>query len=130
MSIEIKQLSREIQAAIEDLKTEQGLEQVGIVTRVGDGVAWIYGLTKCGFSEIIEIDAADGGVVQAFALNLMEDEIGSVLLGDDVRVHAGAKVKLSGKVLEVPIGPELLGRVVDPLGRPIDGAGPITTKAT
>ncbi|HWZ65258.1 MAG TPA: F0F1 ATP synthase subunit alpha [Patescibacteria group bacterium] len=130
MSIEIKQLSHEIQAAIEDLKTEQGLEQVGIVTRIGDGVAWVYGLTGCGFSEIIEIEASDGSKVKAFALNLMEDEIGAVLLGEDNLVSAGAKVRLSGKVLEVPIGPELLGRVVDPLGQPIDGAGPIATKAT
>lgn len=130
MSIEIKQLSHEIQAAIDGLKDEAGLEQVGIVTRVGDGVAWVYGLTQCGLSEIIEIESSNGGTVSAFALNLMEDEIGAVLLGDDALVRAGARVKLSGKVLEVPVGPELCGRVVDPLGRPLDGAGPINAKAT
>ncbi|MFS8120602.1 MAG: F0F1 ATP synthase subunit alpha, partial [Microcoleus sp.] len=65
---------------------------------------------------------------EAFTLNLMEDEIGAVLLGDDTGVTAGAKVTLTGKVLDVPVGPELLGRVVDPLGRPIDGKGPINSK--
>src|SRR6266568_8982681 len=107
----IKDLAKDIQTAIDELQTKQGLEQVGVVTRIGDGVAWIYGLTTCGFSEVIEIDGANGDIVRAFALNLMEDEIGAVLLGDDSNVVAGARAKLSGKVLEVPVGPELLGRV-------------------
>lgn len=123
--ISVKELSAELQDAINQLKAEKGLEDTGIVTRVGDGVAWIYGLTNCGFNETLQIEAADGSTVDAFALNLMEDEIGAVLLGADAQVAAGARVRLSGKVLEVPVGPALLGRVVDPLGRPLDGKGPI-----
>ena len=126
--ISVKELSSELQAAIEQLKSEQGLEEVGIVTRIGDGVAWVYGLTHAGFNEVITIEGTDGKSIEAFVLNLMEDEIGAVLLGDDSQVSAGARAKLSGKVVEVPVGPELLGRVVDPLGRPLDGAGPIKAK--
>ncbi len=66
--------------------------------------------------------------VTAFAFNLGEDEIGAVLLGEDIDVKAGAKVRLSGKILEVPVGPELVGRVIDPLGKPLDGGETIKTK--
>ena len=127
--ISVKELSQELRDAIADLQVNGRLEESGVVTRVGDGVAWIYGLTSAGYSEIIEIETA-GSPVEAFALNLNEDEIGAVLLGQDQDVKAGATVRLTGKTLEVPVGPELLGRVVDPLGRPLDGAGPITTKQT
>lgn len=123
--ISVKELSAELQDAINQLKAEKGLEETGIVTRVGDGVAWVHGLTNCGFNETLQIETADGKTTEAFALNLMEDEIGAVLLGTDAQVSAGARVRLSGKVLEVPVGPALLGRVVDPLGRPLDGKGPI-----
>jgi F-type H+-transporting ATPase subunit alpha len=125
--LSIKELAGDIRVAINELESKEGLEQVGIVTRIGDGVAWVYGLTTCGFNEVIEIEATDGSTVSAFALNLMEDEIGAVLLGEDSKIVAGARAKRSGKVLEVPVGPGLLGRVVDPLGRPLDGAGPIKT---
>lgn len=128
--LSIKELSNEIKRAIEGLQSDKGLTQAGIVTRVGDGVAWIYGLSECGFNEVVIIEGKDGTSIEAFALNLGEDEIGAVLLGDDRQVSAGSKVRLAGKVLEVPIGPELLGRVVDPLGRPLDGQGPIKAKAT
>lgn len=128
--LSIKDLSADVRAAIEELKRLPSVEKVGIVTRVGDGIAWIYGLGDCGFNEMIEIDAEDGGTVTAFALNLTEDEIGAVLLGQDIGVKAGAKVRLTGKVLEVPVGPELVGRVVDPLGRPLDDRGPIKAKQT
>jgi F-type H+-transporting ATPase subunit alpha len=127
--LNVKELSRDLQAAIADLRVDGGLASSGIVTRVGDGVAWIYGLEECGFNQVVNIEAVSGGMIEAFALNLMEDEIGAVLLGDDMEVAAGAKVTLTGKVLDVPVGPELLGRVVDPLGRPIDGQGPISAKA-
>lgn len=126
--VSVKELSGELQAAIESLKSEQGLEEVGIVTRIGDGVAWVYGLTSAGYNEVITIEGLNGKPVEAFALNLMEDEIGAVLLGEDSQVVAGARARLSGKVVEVPVGPELLGRVVDPLGRPLDGGGAIKTK--
>jgi F-type H+-transporting ATPase subunit alpha len=128
--LSIKELSDDIRAAIAELKDRPDIESVGVVTRIGDGIAWIYGLRKCGYNEMLEIDGADGTPVTAFAFNLGEDEIGAVLLGADVNVKAGAKARLSGKVLEVPVGPELVGRVVNPLGVAIDGGDPIKTKQT
>jgi len=125
--ISVTELSKDLRAAIAGLETAEGLENVGIVTRMGDGVAWVHGLRSAGFSEMLEIETKNG-VVEAFALNLMEDEIGAVLLGSDVNVAAGNTVRLKGTVLEVPVGPELLGRVVDPLGRPLDGGPAIKTK--
>ena len=119
--LSIKDLSADIRAAIADLKTRPEIEEVGVVTRVGDGIAWIYGLRQAGYNEMLEIDGTNGQNVTAFAFNLGEDEIGAVLLGEDVEVKAGAKARLSGKVLEVPVGPELVGRVVDPLGNVLDG---------
>jgi F-type H+-transporting ATPase subunit alpha len=128
--LSIKELSDDIRTAIAELKTRPEIENVGVVTRVGDGIAWIYGLSGAGFNEMLEIDGISGQSVTAFALNLAEDEIGSVILGDDTQVKAGAKVRLSGNVLEVPVGPELVGRVVDPLGNALDGGEPIKTKQT
>ncbi|MGZ6004671.1 MAG: F0F1 ATP synthase subunit alpha [Candidatus Saccharimonadales bacterium] len=128
--VSIKELSQDIRAAIAELKTRPEIEHVGVVTRVGDGVAWIYGLTQCGYNEMIEIEATDGEAITAFAFNLGEDEIGAVLLGEDILIKAGATAKLTGKVLEVPVGPELVGRVVNPMGEPLDGKGPIKAKLT
>ena len=128
--LSITELSSDIRAAIAQLKERPEIEDVGVVTRVGDGVAWVYGLAKAGYNEMLEIEGVSGQKVTAFALNLGEDEIGAVLIGDDTAVKAGAKVRLSGHVLEVPVGPELVGRVVDPLGKPLDGGGPIKTKQT
>jgi F0F1-type ATP synthase alpha subunit len=109
---DVKSLANEVQKAIAGLR-ESGQEQSsGVVTRIGDGVAWIYGLRSCGYSEMIEIEADNGGYVSAFALNLLEDEIGAVLLGEDQFVKAGARVRLTGQILSVPVGPEMLGRVL------------------
>jgi F-type H+/Na+-transporting ATPase subunit alpha len=121
----IQELSSELRDAIQSLRTSKGLEEAGIVTRVGDGVAWVYGLRGAGYNEVLDIESVDGGKITAFALNLLEDEIGAVILGDDSKIVAGAKVTLTGHVLDVPVGPEMVGRVVDPLGRPLDGKGPI-----
>lgn len=126
--LSITELSKDIREAIAEIKNRPEIENVGIVTRVGDGVAWIYGLSQAGLSEMLEIVNGEGKKITAFALNLAEDEIGAVILGDDSLVKAGDKVNLTGKVLEVPVGEELIGRVVDPLGNPLDGAGPIKTK--
>jgi F-type H+-transporting ATPase subunit alpha len=126
--LKVQELSAELRDAIQSLRTTKGLEEAGVVTRVGDGVASIYGLRSAGYNEVIEIETQDGGRVTAFVLNLLEDEIGAVILGEDQRVVAGAKVTLTGRVLDVPVGPELVGRVVDPLGRPLDGQGPIKAK--
>ena len=126
--LKVQELSAELVEAIQSLRSSKGLEEAGVVTRVGDGVAWIYGLRSAGYNEVVEIETVDGDKVTAFALNLLEDEIGAVIMGDDSQVVAGARVTLTGEVIKVPVGPEMVGRVVDPLGRPLDGKGPIKTK--
>lgn len=128
--ISIKDLSSDIREAIEQLRSKPEIQDVGIVTRIGDGVAWIYGLSDCGFNEMINITATDGQNVTAFALNLGSDEIGAVILGDDTSIKAGAVAKRTNQILQVPVGPELVGRVVNPLGEPMDGKGPIKSTQT
>ena len=128
--ISITELASDIRLAIEALKTRPEVENTGVVTRVGDGIAWIYGLTNCGYNEMITIEAMNGESITAFAFNLSTDEIGAVILGDDTHIKAGATAKLTNKVLEVPVGPELVGRVVNPLGVPLDGKGAIKTTRT
>src|SRR3989338_4000854 len=127
LDTQVKSLAEEVQSAIAKLKKTGQEKSSGIVTRVGDGVAWIWGLRDVGYAEMIEIEGVKGQVT-AFALNLLEDEIGAVLLGEDEQIRAGASARTSGQVLSVPVGPELVGRVVDPLGRPLDGKGAIKTK--
>jgi F-type H+/Na+-transporting ATPase subunit alpha len=128
--ISISELSEDIRAAIAELKQRPEIENVGVVTRVGDGIAWVYGLSGAGYNEMLSIEGLEGQSVTAFAFNLGEDEIGAVILGDDTVIKAGAKVRLSGQVLEVPVGPELVGRVVNPLGTPLDGGPALKTKQT
>jgi F-type H+-transporting ATPase subunit alpha len=129
-NLNIKELSQELETAIRGLKQNEGLKNSGVVTKVSDGIVWINGLKDAGYSDVVEIATENGTVARAFALNLLEDEIGAVLLDGEAGVRAGASVTLSGKTLEVPVGPELIGRVVDPLGRPLDGLGPIKAKQT
>src|SRR3954471_5606485 len=119
-------LLREINAA--DLK-DFDVEQVGTVLEVKDGIARIYGLGKAMAGEMLEITSSETGEkITALALNLEEDNIGAVVLGDYLRLKESDEVRRTGRVLEVPVGQEMVGRVVDPLGRPIDGKGPIKTK--
>ncbi len=99
------------------------LNNVGTVVKVADGVAQIYGLSQVLFGEIVEFEGGESGL----ALNLERDSVGVVILGDYLGIREGHKVSCSGRVLDVPVGPALLGRVVDPLGRPIDGKGPIVS---
>ena len=126
-TIEVTELAKSLRDAIAGLEASEGLEDVGVVIRVGDGVAWVHGLTNAGYSEVLEIETEQGST-EAFALNLMEDEIGAVILGDEGAVKAGTTVRRKGSVLDVPVGKELLGRVVDPLGRPLDGGPAIKTE--
>ncbi len=121
-------LLREIEAA--DLN-KLDVEEIGTVLEVKDGIARIYGLKKAMAGEMLEISvSATGERITALALNLEEDNIGAVVLGDYLQIKEGDEVRLTGRVLEVPVGHELVGRVVDPLGRPIDGLGPINAKHT
>ena len=121
-------LLREIEAA--DLH-ELDVEEVGSVLEVKDGIARIYGLQKAMAGEMLEVLSSEtGNTVTALALNLEEDNIGSVILGDYLQLKEGDEVRRTGRVLEVPVGHALVGRVVDALGRPIDGQGDIVTNFT
>jgi F-type H+-transporting ATPase subunit alpha len=121
-------LLREIEAA--DLH-ELDVEEVGTVLEVKDGIARIYGLQKAMAGEMLEITASETGErITALALNLEEDNIGSVVLGDYLQLKEGDEVRRTSRVLEVPVGPELIGRTVDALGRPIDGLGDINATTT
>ncbi|MGI9044091.1 MAG: F0F1 ATP synthase subunit alpha [Gemmatimonadaceae bacterium] len=116
-------LLREIEAA--DLR-DLDVEEVGTVLEVKDGIARIYGLSRAMSGEMLEVTASETGEkITALALNLEEDNIGAVILGDYLVLKEGDEVRRTSRVLEVPVGPELIGRVVDPLGRPIDEAGAI-----
>jgi F-type H+-transporting ATPase subunit alpha len=116
-------LLREIEAAdLHDLD----VEEVGTVLEVKDGIARIYGLTKAMAGEMLEVASSETGEkIVALALNLEEDNIGAVILGDYLKLKEGDEVRRTMRVLEVPVGPELIGRVVDALGNPVDGLGPI-----
>jgi len=121
-------LLREIEAA--DLH-ELNAEEVGTVLEVRDGIARIYGLDKVMAGEMLQITASETKEqVTALALNLEEDNIGAVVLGDYLVLREGDEVRRTARVLEVPVGPALIGRVVDALGRPLDGLGPIQATTT
>ncbi|MBI2557675.1 MAG: F0F1 ATP synthase subunit alpha [Planctomycetes bacterium] len=112
-------IKKEIEGYEEKLK----LENVGHVMQVGDGVARIYGLDECMSSELLEFPDNVYGI----AMNLEEDNVGAILLGTDVKIKEGDIVKTTGKIVQVPVGKALLGRVVNALGQPIDGKGTIVT---
>jgi len=113
---------------IERYEEELRAEEVGEVLEVSDGVARIWGLGSAMSNEMLEIESSETGeTVVALALNLEEDNIGAVVLGDFLALKEGDPARRTGQVLSVPVGPELLGRVVDPLGEPLDGKGPIET---
>ena len=121
-------LLREIEAA--DLR-DLDVEEVGSVLEVKDGIARIYGLAKAMSGEMLEVTSSETGEkITALALNLEEDNIGAVILGDYLQLKEGDEVRRTSRVLEVPVGQELVGRVVDPLGRPLDDAGPINATHT
>src|SRR5213082_3162864 len=121
-------LLREIEAA--DLH-ELDVEEVGTVLEVKDGIARIYGLQKAMAGEMLEVTSSEtGNKIVALALNLEEDNIGAVVLGDYLQLKEGDEVRRTSRVLEVPVGPALVGRVVDALGNPIDGQGELNAKAT
>ena len=110
-------LERELQA----IDTKPEVEHVGTVLQVGDGIARVYGLPDCQMGELLEFP----GGVMGMALNLEEDSIGAVLLGSDNEIQEGDAVKETGRIIELPVGEALLGRVVNALGQPLDGKGTI-----
>jgi len=118
-------LLQEIEAQIAGVKTSVARQNVGAVREISDGVAKIEGLTDAMLNEMLDF----GGGVIGIALNLEETEVGAIILGDYLGVREGAEVKTTGKLLSVPVGKGLLGRVVDTLGQPVDGKGPIKETA-
>ena len=121
MEIRTAEISAILKDQIENFGTESEISEVGQVLSVGDGIARIYGLDKVQAGEMVEFP----GGIKGMALNLEEDNVGVVIFGDDHTIREGDTVKRTGKIVDVPIGKELLGRVVDALGNPVDGKGPI-----
>ncbi len=116
---------QDIEAQISGLKTNVSRQNVGTVREISDGVAKVEGLTDAMLNEMLDF----GNGVIGIALNLEETEVGVVVLGDYLEIREGSEVKTTGKLLSVPVGKGLLGRVVDTLGRPLDGKGPINATA-
>ena len=124
MKIKTDEIASVIKQEIENYASQLEVSEVGRVVEVGDGIARIYGLSNAMASELLEFQTESGSVMgQVF--NLEMDTVGAVIYGDYLAVQEGNVVKSTGRLLEVPVGEALLGRVVDPLGRPLDDAGPI-----
>jgi F-type H+-transporting ATPase subunit alpha len=126
MAIRSDEITSILKSAIDSFDTGIESRSVGTVVEVGDGIAQIYGLDGALASEMLEFP----GGVMGMALNLEEETVGAVILGDARAIKEGDTVKTTGRVIEVPVGQGLLGRVVDPLGRPLDDKGPIVATAT
>ncbi|NBI30622.1 F0F1 ATP synthase subunit alpha [Chengkuizengella marina] len=124
MSIRPEEISTLIKKQIENYKSELQVVDVGTVIQVGDGIARAHGLENVMAGELLEFSNG----VMGMALNLEEDNVGIVILGPYKDIREGDQVKRTGRIMEVPVGDELLGRVVNPLGQPVDGKGPIETK--
>jgi F-type H+/Na+-transporting ATPase subunit alpha len=120
------EISSLLKAQIQQYEKQTKTEKVGTVVSVGDGIALVYGLDNAMSGELLEFP---GGVV-GMAQNLEKDDVGVILLNDTGSVKEGDEVRTTGRILEVPVGRGLIGRVVNPLGQPIDGLGPITTTKT
>ena len=118
-------LLQDIEAQISGLKTGVAKQNVGTVREIGDGVAKVEGLSDAMLNEMLDF----GNGIVGLALNLEETEVGVIILGDYTTIKEGQEVRTTGKLLQVPVGKALLGRVVDSLGRPIDGKGPITAES-
>jgi F-type H+/Na+-transporting ATPase subunit alpha len=123
MRFRVDEIASVIEEEIRKYRTDVDLSEVGQVLEVGDGIARIYGLTGAKAGERLEF--ANGAQGQVF--NLEESSVGAVVLGDYLGIKEGDEVRRTGELLSVPVGPELIGRVVDPLGRPLDGRGDINT---
>jgi F-type H+-transporting ATPase subunit alpha len=119
-------LLQEIEAQIAGAKLATAKQNVGTVREIGDGVAKIEGLTDAMLNEMLDF----GGGITGIALNLEETEVGAIILGDYTKIKEGDEVRTTGKLLQVPVGKGLLGRVVDVLGQPLDGKGPIKGEAS
>ena len=129
MKIKTDEITSVIKKEIEQFSQKLEVSEVGQVVEVGDGIARVYGLSKVMSGELVEFDA-EGGVITGQVMNLESDMVGAVLFGEANRVREGDTVRSTGRLLEVPAGPEMLGRVVDPLGNAIDGGPAIKASTT
>ena len=120
------EISELIKERIGSLDVSSEARNEGTIVSVSDGIIRIHGLADVMYGEMIEFE----GGVYGMALNLERDSVGAVVLGDYLDIAEGQKAKCTGRILEVPVGRGLLGRVVDPLGNPIDGKGPIESDGT
>src|SRR5438309_8274737 len=118
-------LLQEIEAQIAGVKATTSRQNVGTVREISDGVAKIEGLTDAMLNEMLDF----GNGVTGLALNLEETEVGAIILGDYTKIEEGSEVRTTGKLLQVPVGKAMLGRVVNALGQPVDGKGPIKAEA-
>ncbi len=123
MKIKTNEIKSIIKQEIEGFKSELDIKEVGTVTQIGDGIAKIHGLQNAMAAEMVEFENG----IQGMVLNLEEDSVGVAILGDYLKIEEGDSVKKLNRVLAVPAGEELLGRVLTPLGEPLDGKGPIST---
>ncbi|HXG63538.1 MAG TPA: F0F1 ATP synthase subunit alpha [Blastocatellia bacterium] len=121
--IRADEISKIIRQQIEGYDTGVEVSEVGTVIQAGDGIAEIYGLERVMAGELLELPHQVAGI----ALNLEEDKVGAVLFGDFYKIKEGDEVRRTGRIMSVPVGDEMIGRVIDPLGRPLDGRGPIDT---
>ena len=124
MEIRAEEISQIIRSQIRDYEKKVEVAETGTVLSVGDGIARVYGVEKCMAMELLEFP---GGIF-GLALNLEEDNVGVAILGEDTHIKEGDIVKRTGRIAQVPVGDAVLGRVIDPVGNPIDGKGPIDAK--
>jgi F-type H+-transporting ATPase subunit alpha len=123
MAIRPDEITSVLKAQLESYRSQLNVTNVGNVLQVGDGIARIFGLEKAMAGELVEFD--DKEHTMGMVLNLDEDNVGVVLLGEGRHIQEGTEVKTTGRIASIPLGKEMVGRVVDPLGQPIDGKGPI-----
>jgi len=127
MQIRAEEISQIIKEQIKDYEKEVELSETGRVLSVGDGIARVYGVENCMAMELLEFPTEHGSIY-GLALNLEEDNVGVAILGEDVHIKEGDLVKRTGRIAQVPVGEAVIGRVIDPVGNPLDGKGPIEAK--
>ncbi len=126
MAIRPDEITSILKAQLENYRAALSVSNVGTVMQVGDGIARIYGMEKAMAGELVQFDDPDK--TAGMVLNLAEDNVGVVLLGEGRKIKEGMSVSTTGRIASVPVGPQLLGRVINPIGQPLDGKGPITSE--
>ncbi len=126
MKFSADEIASVIQKEIEQFESQIDVREVGTVLEVGDGIARVYGLTNVASGEMVEFE----GGITGLAFNLEENSVGVIILGEYLKINEGDEVRALNRLLSVPVGEAVIGRVIDPLGRPVDGKGPINSHET